>query len=61
MRYLKLIIYLWLSVLAGDLLYLYYSGGWYDPIKFIEMAEVVFLYIFVVLGLVMFAIEVKTD
>ena len=31
-------------VLVGDLLYLYYAGAWYDPIKFIEVAEIILLY-----------------
>ena len=31
-------------VLASDLLYLYYTGCWYDPIKWIEITEVVLLY-----------------
>ena len=33
------------AVLAGDLLYLYYCGAWYDPIWFIEITEVFMLYI----------------
>ena len=40
------------TILAVDLLYLYYSGGWYDPIKWIEITEVAFLYLFVVAGIV---------
>ncbi|KKM88308.1 hypothetical protein LCGC14_1260060 [marine sediment metagenome] len=32
-------------VLAGDLLYLYYVGMWYDPIIWIEASEIVMLYI----------------
>ena len=32
-------------VLSGDLLYLYYAGRWYDPIKFVEISEVVILYL----------------
>jgi hypothetical protein len=31
--------------LAGNELYLYYSGAWYDPKKFIEYTEVVMLYL----------------
>jgi hypothetical protein len=30
--------------LAGDILYLYYAGSWYDPIKAIEIIEVVLIY-----------------
>ena len=41
-----------LSVLAADLLYLYYAGGWYDPIHWIEAQEVVALYIIFVLGII---------
>lgn len=43
---------LMLTVLAGDLLYLYYIGSWYDPIKLIEISEVVLLYICVIGGIV---------
>lgn len=42
---------IFMSVLAGDLLYLYYAGGWYDPIPLIEKAEVVLLYILVIAGI----------
>ena len=42
---------LFFSVLAADLLYLYYAGGWHEPIKLIEMTEVVILYIFCVWGI----------
>ncbi len=41
-----------LSVLAGDLLYLYYAGLWYDPIPWIEASEIVMLYIIFVLGII---------
>ena len=34
-------------ILAGDLLYLYYAGGWQDPIKLIEGLEVSLLWVFV--------------
>ena len=39
-----------LTVLAGDLLYLYYAGGWQEPIKVIEIAELVLLYLMIPLG-----------
>ena len=26
-------------ILAGDLIYLYFAGGWYDPYPFIEITE----------------------
>ena len=47
----KLLTGSFLSVLAADLLYLYYIGAWYDPIKWIAIAEVVILYILVVWGI----------
>ncbi len=34
-----------LIALPADLLYLYYSGLWYDPIKALEVTEVVILYL----------------
>ena len=43
---------MFLIVLAGDLLYLYYAGGWYDPFYWIELTEVVLLYLMVAFGLV---------
>ena len=46
-------------VLAGDLLYLYYIGSWYDPIKVIEYTEVIFLYLFIVLGIVGFILNFR--
>jgi len=42
---------IFLVVLAGDLLYLYYSKGWHDPNKKIEKAEVACLYAFVAGGI----------
>lgn len=41
-----------LVVLAGDLLYLYYARAWQDPVRWIEVSEIVFLYLLVVFGLV---------
>jgi len=43
---------MFLIVLAGDLLYLYYAGGWYDPFYWIELTEVVLLSLMVAFGLV---------
>jgi len=40
LRIIKSLCFLWLSALAGDLLYLYYTGGWCDPNKAIETAEI---------------------
>lgn len=34
---------LFLLVYAADLLYLYFNGHWYDPVRLIELAEVVIL------------------
>ena len=42
---------IFLVVLAVDLLYLYYAGAWYDPIKIIEVTEVVLLYVIAILGI----------
>ena len=47
----ELTISMLLVVLAGDLLYLYYAGGWYDPSKIIELTEVTLLYAIAVLGI----------
>jgi hypothetical protein len=47
---------LFLSVLSGDLLYLYFAGGWYDPSKLIEYSEVVLLFILAVVGIIRFII-----
>ena len=55
---LRFLCFLWLSVLAADLLYLYYAGGWYDPFLFIEELEVAILYFFVVLGTAMATLEI---
>lgn len=48
-----------LSVLAGDLLYLYYMGAWYDPIHWIEVSEVVMLCILFVWGIAWMVITIK--
>ena len=47
----KLLTSVFLIVTSADLLYLYYTGAWYD-VWWIEMIEVVFLYGFMALGLV---------
>ena len=39
-----------LVALSADILYLYYSGAWYDPYKLIEITEVVLLYVLLVVG-----------
>jgi len=49
-----------LVVLAGDLLYLYYAGGWHDPVIWVETSEVACLYAFVVGG-ILNCIRVATE
>lgn len=39
-------------ILSLDLLYLYYSGAWYDPYKIIEVSEVLLLYAFSAIGII---------
>jgi membrane protein YdbS with pleckstrin-like domain len=39
-------------ILSLDILYLYYTGAWYDPYKFIEISEVFLLYAFSVIGII---------
>ena len=46
-----------LVILSLDILYLYYSGAWYDPYKFIEITEVVLLYTFSIVGTVRIIIK----
>jgi len=48
------------SVLSGDLLYLYFKGCWYDPTKWIEITEVVALFIICILGIVQTVMEIKS-
>jgi len=36
------------SVLAADILHLYYTGGWYEPVKWIETTEIFLLYLFAI-------------
>jgi hypothetical protein len=46
------------AVLSLDLLYLYFVGSWYDPIRWVELTEVVILVVIslVYLGLFIFKI-----
>ena len=39
-----------LVALSADILYLYYSGAWYDPYTLIEITEVVLLYVLLIVG-----------
>lgn len=48
-----------LMVLSGDLLYLYYKGAWYDPFYWIEISEVVLLYLILAFGLVRFYFHIR--
>lgn len=50
---------LMLTVLAADLLYLFYAGAWHDPVAAIETAEAVALYALAVFGLVRFILHMK--
>lgn len=59
MRILNLATSIFLTVLAIDLLYLYYSGAWYEPIKAIEYSEVAFLYMLIILGIIGFTQNLK--
>lgn len=49
------ILYLFFSmmvcVLSGDLLYLYYAGGWVEPNQIILISELISLYVLVVGGM----------
>jgi hypothetical protein len=47
------------AVLALDLLYLYFSGSWYDPIRWIELTEVVVLGILSLVYLGVFIFKMK--
>jgi peptidoglycan biosynthesis protein MviN/MurJ (putative lipid II flippase) len=46
-------------ILSLDILYLYYSGAWYDPYKIIEISEVLLLYAFSVIGLVRIILKLR--
>lgn len=51
-RIVGMVIGMSLSVLSGDLLYLYHAGSWVEPNAIIRISELVSLYIFFILGLV---------
>lgn len=40
---------LWMMtiVLASDLLYLYFAGAWYNPLKWVEFLELAFLFVII--------------
>ena len=43
---------LMLAVTSADILYLYYRGAWYDPVKAIEVVEIVLMYAFIIASLI---------
>ena len=47
------------AVLAIDLLYLYFAGSWYDPIKWIEITEVSLLIIISAVSLTTLIIKIR--
>ena len=57
MKYIKAIAFMMLAVLAGDLLYLYSVGGWYDT-PLIETIELTLLISFIIAGVVLAVWEV---
>jgi len=48
-----------LVVLSADILYLYYSGAWYDPYTLIEITEVVLLYVLLVVGTIQIVYKLR--
>ncbi len=48
-----------LIVLAADLLYLYYFGGWTEPISWMRTQEVVALYFILVMGIIQVVVVTK--
>ena len=49
-----LLVDLLLVCLSGDLLYLYWAGAWYDPILWIEITEIIMLWLVTIIGLFRF-------
>jgi len=58
-KILDLVIMAVFVILSLDILYLYYSGAWYDPYKFIEISEVLLLYAFSILGIVRIVLKLR--
>ena len=50
-QYLELSLWTMAVVLAGNLLQLYFAGAWYDPIKWIEVSELVLLFMIMLAGI----------
>ena len=46
-------------IFSLDILYLYYTGAWYDPYKFIEISEVFLLYAFSIIGIVRIILKLR--
>ena len=46
-------------ILSLDILYLYYSGAWYDPYTIIEVSEVLLLYAFSIIGIVRIVLKFR--
>lgn len=46
-------------IFSLDILYLYYTGAWYDPYKFIEISEVFLLYAFSIMGIVRIILKLR--
>jgi len=46
-------------ILSLDILYLYYSGAWYDPYAIIEVSEVLLLYAFSIIGIVRIILKLR--
>jgi len=42
-----------------DLLYLYYTGGWWEPIRVIEISEIILLYLMPVFAIVRYVLILK--
>lgn len=46
-------------ILSLDILYLYYTGAWYDPYAIIEVTEVLLLYAFSIIGIVRIVLKLR--
>ena len=46
-------------IMALDLLYLYFAGSWYDPIKWIEITEVSMLIVISAVYLILFIVRIR--
>ncbi len=49
-----------LSVLAADLLYLYYAGMWYDPICWLVAYEIALLYGIFIIGIIQTVVATRS-